>query len=51
MKIHVATDHAVFELNEKIKKYLQENGYEITSSKVLYDNKNKVNIIQINLPL
>ena len=30
MKIHLATDHAGFELKEKIKKYLQENGYEIT---------------------
>ena len=30
MKIHLATDHAGFELKEKIKKYLQEKGYEIT---------------------
>ena len=30
MKIHLATDHAGFELKEKIKKYLQEKGYDIT---------------------
>lgn len=29
MKIYLATDHAGFELKEKIKSYLQENGYEV----------------------
>ena len=40
MKIHLATDHAGFELKEKIKKYLQENGYEITDHGAWkYDSK------------
>ena len=30
MKIYLATDHAGFELKEKIKKVIQELGYEIT---------------------
>ena len=40
MKIHLATDHAGFELKEKIKKYLLENGYEITDHGAWkYDSK------------
>lgn len=29
MKVYLGTDHAGFELKEKIKSYLQKNGYEI----------------------
>ena len=40
MKIHLATDHAGFELKEKIKKYLQEKGYDITDHGAWkYDSK------------
>ena len=40
MKIHLATDHAGFKLKEKIKKYLQEKGYDITDHGAWkYDSK------------
>ena len=38
MKIYLASDHAGFELKEYVKKYLKENGYDI-SDKGVYNNE------------
>ena len=40
MKIYLATDHAGFELKEKIKKYLVENSYQVQDfGALVYDAK------------
>ena len=39
MNIHLAADHAGFELKEKIKEYLQEKGYKITDHGALEYNQ------------
>lgn len=39
MKIYLATDHAGFELKEKVKEFLQEQGYDVTDCGAFSFNK------------
>ncbi len=40
MKVHIATDHAGFELKEKVKQFLKDKGYEVEDSGAFTFDKN-----------